>query len=139
MTHHLIAALSRQGHWQLTEADAKIYATAVKNVARHYSLAATQKSLDWYALGLCMASMEGTRILGSYQNARARRTSSSSPRPATATVYPFPGPSASPPPPSAAQPPPPAPSSTTPSPQPDGVGLEGFTGDGIDGPIGGSA
>jgi hypothetical protein len=135
MTHHLIAALSRQGHWQLTEADAKIYATAVKNVARHYSLAATQKSLDWYALGLCMASMEGTRILGSYQNARARRTSSSSPRPATATVYPFPGPSVPP----AANPPPPATSSPAPSTQPDGAGLEGFTGDGIDGPIGGSA
>jgi hypothetical protein len=131
MTHSLIATWRREGHWQLTEQDAKAYAQLVKNVARHYPIGVTQKGLDLYALGMCMASMEGSRVVASYRNARARRTGASSPpsRPATATVYPFP----------TSSPQPAAPSSSTAAPQQPaaGVELEGFTGEGVDSPIGG--
>jgi hypothetical protein len=137
MTHHLIAALAREGHWQLTEADAKHYAQAIKNVARHYSLGVTQKALDWYALSLCVASMEGSRIVGSYRNARSKRGGSQqSPPRGPAQVFEFaPRPAPSPANPAGQ----PAPSTVEPSPQPEGTTVEGFTGDGIDGPIGGNA
>jgi hypothetical protein len=141
MTHSLIAALVREGHWQLTELDAKAYAQAVKNVARHYSLGVTQKALDWYALGMCMAHMEGSRVVMSYRNARSRRGGSQSPGGGgprgPAQVFEFtPRPAAPSPANPAGQP---APSTVEPSPQPEGTTVEGFTGDGIDGPIGGNA
>jgi hypothetical protein len=136
MTHALIAALAREGHWQLTDGDAKAYAQAVKNVARHYSLGVTQKALDWYALGMCMAHMEGSRVVGSYRNARAKRGGGGPPR-GPAQVYEFTPRPASPSPANPAGQP--APSTAAPTPQPEGSAVEGFTGDGIDGPIGGNA
>ena len=134
MTHGLIATLRREGHWQLTDADAKAYAQAVKNVARHYSIGVTQKALDFYALGMCMVNVEGARVVASYRNGRARRSSTSSTSSAPrgpAQVFQFHQPTS---------PPPPAPSAADPVVmQPDGIAAEGFTGDGIDGPIGGAA
>jgi hypothetical protein len=140
MTHSLIAALAREGHWQLTEQDARAYAQAVKNVARHYSLGVTQKALDWYALSMCMANIEGSRVVASYHNARAKRGGSqpggSGPR-GPAQVFEFTPRPASPSPANPAGQP--APSAVDPTPQPEGSTVEGFTGDGIDGPIGGNA
>jgi hypothetical protein len=130
MTHFGIAALTKQGHWQLTDQDAKAFAQAGRNVARHYSIAATQKALDWYALILAIGSIEGVRVATSYKIARARRTSRAASTPAPgggATVFHF----KSPHPPAAPNPQPAA------DPQPTGGGVEGFTGDGVDAPLGG--
>ena len=130
MTHALISTLRREAHWQLTDADARAYAQAVKNVARHYSIGVTQKGLDFYALGMCIVNVEGARLVASYRAKRARRAGADRPSPTHgATVYPFPGNS-----------PPPPPDSAAADPQPiDGGTVEGFTADGIDGPIGGKA
>jgi hypothetical protein len=143
-THWGIATLLKQGHWLLTDDDAKLYAQHVKAVARHYPIAVTQKMLDWYGLIQMMAVTEGVRIATSYGNAKARRSQSRQP-PGTpglgATVFQFrANPQGQP-----AAPPAAAvsgsagrvtPPDATPM-QPDGGGVEGFTGDGVDAPIGG--
>jgi len=131
ITHGLIAALSKEGHWQLTDADAKAYAQAIKNVARHYSLGVTQKALDWYMLGLCTINIEGARVVASYRNRKRPRSTGTPSGPGGATIYklnPNPNP---------AGPPPAVPPAAPVQQQPDGGGVEGFTGDGVDAPIGG--
>jgi hypothetical protein len=128
--HVLIAMRRNEPHWLLTDQDAKTYGTALANVARHFEISATQKMLDFSALFICACNMETPRVYASVQARRARRERDQKPPPPSAQVFQFrqPGP-----------PPPAAPS--TPGPeqaQPDGVGVEGFTGDGIDAPpIGG--
>jgi hypothetical protein len=126
MTHALIGTLRREGHWLLTDADAKAYGQAVKNVARHYPIGVTQKGLDLYALAMCMINVEGSRVVASYRNTRRRRDPPPQPAP-TATVYPFP---------SNPQQPPPT-STAAAAPNGNGGAVEGFTGDGIDAPLGG--
>ena len=48
--HLQLAQLTDTPELAITEADGKAFLGAVQNVARHYSIAATQKTLDWAAL-----------------------------------------------------------------------------------------
>lgn len=115
-------------HWLLNDADARTYGTAIANAMRHLPIGATQKAIDFSALLICAINMETPRVYQSMRTARARRhqqqQQTETEAPGGATVYAFTRPSSPPP-----QPAPPA--------GPSGVVMEGFTGDGIDAPIGG--
>lgn len=54
---------------QLDKDESRQLAEAAANVARHYDLEATQKTLDWSAFITCLAMVYGTRIFAY----RARR------------------------------------------------------------------
>jgi hypothetical protein len=129
---HLAIAMRRnEPHWMLTDGDAKIYGQACANVARHFSLGASQKAVDFLALMVVGTNMESPRIYASMRAARARRNPS--PQQRTAEVFQFrqPDPAPAPSAPTPETPPPPA------GQQPSGLGVEGFAVDGIDGPLGG--
>jgi hypothetical protein len=138
-THHSIAMLRHEPHWQLHDQDARAYGQAVANAARHLSLGVTQKALDFTALAFTIINMETPRIGASMQLRHARRSGSTPQQPprGPAQVFEFtPRPAAPSPANPAGQP---APSTDAPAPQPGDASVEGFTGDGIDGPIGGNA
>jgi hypothetical protein len=123
--HVLIAMQRGEPHWMLSEADAKAYGTALKNALRHIPVTVAQKSIDYTTLFICAMNFEAPRIFASYRMRNEQRRPAQPARPA-AQVYTL-HPNANPPPPSGA-----APNATT-----NGSGVEGFTGDGIDAPIGG--
>lgn len=50
-------------HWLLNDDDAKAYALAVNNVARHYDIAVAQRTIDVVNLIGMVAWIEGTRFL----------------------------------------------------------------------------
>jgi hypothetical protein len=50
-------------HWLLNDEDAKNYANAVNNVARHYDVAVAQKTIDICNLIGMACFIEGTRLL----------------------------------------------------------------------------
>ena len=58
-------------HWLLSDEDAKTYALAVNNVARHYDIQAAQKTIDIFNLLGMVCFIEGTRLL--YQRNPAAR------------------------------------------------------------------
>jgi hypothetical protein len=123
--HALIAMRRNEPHWLLTDADATTYGRAIANAMRHVPIGVSQKALDFSALAFCVVNFESPRIYASTRARRQRRSSAEQPAP-TATVYPFP---------SAAPQAPPHPSAAA---APNGGGtVEGFTGDGVDAPIGG--
>jgi hypothetical protein len=64
-------------HWLLNDEDAKNYANAVNNVARHYDVAVAQKTIDICNLIGMACFIEGTRLLVSRhpQKAQAQRPS----------------------------------------------------------------
>jgi hypothetical protein len=75
--HGAAASKLEQPHWLLNDADAKLYATSIKNFARHFDARVTQKTIDTIAFLGCVAYMEGGRILTSInikrrENAPAR-------------------------------------------------------------------
>jgi hypothetical protein len=133
---HAIMAMTRnEPHWLLTDADAKQYAAALQNAARHFSIGATQKALDVGALIMMAFTMESPRVHRSFALARERRER----RPGQAapgggaTVYTLhPGNPGNP-----QQPPA---NGAAPAAQPPAggglgtaaAGVEGFTGDGVD-------
>lgn len=132
-THAIIAMRRSEPHWLMTDQDAKVYGTAIANVMRHFSIGASQKAIDFLALFICATNMESPRIYMSMRNRQARRAGQQPQQPrGPAQVFEFtPRPASTP----AGQP---APSDPAPvQQQPDGGGVEGFTGDGIDAPIGG--
>lgn len=126
--HGLIALQRREPHWLLTDQDAKTYGGALANAMRHVPIGVTQKALDFSALIFCIINMETPRVMASARNARERRRNPNAEPRGPAQVFEFRPPN---------PPPPPQPSAASPPPQPEGMAAEGFTGDGIDGPIGG--
>jgi len=114
----------------LTDQDAKTYGAAIANAMRHIPIGITQKALDFSALAFCIINMETPRVMASTRNARERRRNPNAEPRGPAQVFEFR------PPPAAASPPPPPPNGAAPV-QPDVSGDVGFTGDGIDSPIGG--
>lgn len=50
---------------ELTEPEADAFLKAAQNVARHYSVETTQRTLDWVAFAGISAQVFGTRIVGS--------------------------------------------------------------------------
>lgn len=60
---HAIAAQFSGPHWLLADDDAKAYALAINNVARHYDIAVAQKTIDITNLVGLVCFFEGTRLL----------------------------------------------------------------------------
>jgi hypothetical protein len=60
---HAIAAHFGGPHWLLNDGDAKMYAQAVANVARHYQVEVAQKAIDHLNLLGMVSFIEGTRLL----------------------------------------------------------------------------
>lgn len=61
-THQMLAAVTKTPEFAIEESEAKQLATAAANVARHYDMGATQKTLDWSNLIQCLALIYGSRI-----------------------------------------------------------------------------
>ena len=63
-THVLLAGMTQTPELKLDEDEAKAYAKAVANVARHYpSFPITQELQDWLALGLVVVRVYSTRAI----------------------------------------------------------------------------
>jgi hypothetical protein len=63
-THVLLAGLTQTPELKLDEDEAKAYAKAVANVARHYpAFPITQELQDWLALGLVTVRIYSTRAI----------------------------------------------------------------------------
>lgn len=60
--HNLLATVSNTQELALDKTESKMLAEGVANVARHYDLGATQKSIDWANLIQCVGLIYGTRI-----------------------------------------------------------------------------
>jgi len=73
---HAILAHFAGPHWLLNDADAKAYAAAVNNVARHYDLRAAQKTVDIANLIGMVCFVEGTRLLYTRTHARGAQGAS---------------------------------------------------------------
>jgi hypothetical protein len=80
---HAAAAHFGGPHWLLNDDDAKTYALAVNNVARHYDIQAAQKTIDIVNLIGMACFIEGTRLLYS-RNPAARQAQQ--PRPGAQIV-----------------------------------------------------
>jgi hypothetical protein len=72
-------------HWQMSEPEAKGLTEAAGRVMRHYSIAASQKMIDWGALVTLGFASYGPRIALTVDQVKAQRAANQVP----ATVYPF--------------------------------------------------
>jgi len=79
----MLAAITKTQELAIDPAEANQLATAMSNVSRHYDIAATQKSMDWANLLMCVGMVYGTRIYA----IRAKRP----PRPTRQQPAPAPG------------------------------------------------
>lgn len=61
-SHQLLAAIAKSPELAIDEIEAKNLAAGVSNVARHYNMGTTQKTLDWFNLFQALALVYGTRI-----------------------------------------------------------------------------
>lgn len=66
---HAVAAHLMGPHWLMSDDDAKNYANAINNVARHYDVGAAQKTIDICNFIGLTAFYEGTRLLYTRQQA----------------------------------------------------------------------
>ena len=64
----MLAAAIKEPSLALDPEEAKRLAIAAGNVARHYDLGASQKTLDWMALAVALGSIYGTRAVAIYMN-----------------------------------------------------------------------
>ena len=99
---HAVLAHWGGPHWLLSDDDAKQYALAVNNVARHYDIAVAQKTIDIANLVGMVAFIEGTRVLYSRRPPQPRQGPMGSP--VTGQVFQFTPPGASPIPPATVPP-----------------------------------
>lgn len=83
--HALLAAQTQTPELAITEDEGKAFTLAAQNVMRHYSVEATQQTLDWIALaGTCVA-IYGTRVAAIQMRKRQERQQ----RRGAGTVVPF--------------------------------------------------
>lgn len=61
-THQLLASLAQTPEMAIDKMEANTLAIGIANVARHYDMGATQKSLDWANLISVVGMVYGTRI-----------------------------------------------------------------------------
>lgn len=61
-THTMLAALTSPV-MKIDSEEAKVLATGVSNVARHYDISATEKTLDWANLFMALGAVYGPRIM----------------------------------------------------------------------------
>jgi hypothetical protein len=80
--HQILASVTKTPEFALEMAEANSLATAIANVARHYDVGATQKTLDWTNLVSTMTVIYGTRIFAA-RNRLGRERAQSSPEAAS--------------------------------------------------------
>jgi hypothetical protein len=61
--HLMLAEATHQPHWAITDEEGETWMTAAGQVLRHYSVEATQKTLDWIAFAGITGGMYGPRIV----------------------------------------------------------------------------
>lgn len=76
----MLAAFLKVPEIGITKEEADKLAKASANVARHYDVSATQKTLDWTNLAMAIAMVYGTRIMAI--NFRRKMTPSAPTNPA---------------------------------------------------------
>jgi hypothetical protein len=69
--HISLSAITGEEALQLQPEEAHAVAEAASNVSRHYDIRASQKVLDWGALGFVLAGIYGPRAAFIYQKSRA--------------------------------------------------------------------
>jgi hypothetical protein len=60
--HAMLATLTQTPELELSEDEGKNFTTCAQNVMRHYSVTATQKTLDWVAFFGCCMMIYGPRV-----------------------------------------------------------------------------
>ena len=76
-----LARLSKCPEWEITQEEAENFRKKAENVARHYSVEATQKSLDWAAFAMVFGMMNVTRLLVISERKKEERLANAQPRP----------------------------------------------------------
>lgn len=87
--HAGLATLTNNKIWSLDDEEAKVLATSVANVSRHYDLQQTEKSIDWFNLFVALGSLYGAK-LAAYRMMRAAEKEAAKDE-ATVVSYPFGG------------------------------------------------
>jgi len=114
--HLIIAQLRNEGHWLISDDDAKRYGQAMANAARHFPLKTTQKAIDVGAFIMAAFIIESPRVIRSVQLARAPKGPQRGPAQVFQFVHPQPQPQPQPQPVQPASPPQsPAASATSPT------------------------
>ena len=62
-THVVLAKAVDVPELAITDAEGEQFLKACENVARHYSVTTTQKTLDWFALAGATVQIYGTRMM----------------------------------------------------------------------------
>lgn len=60
--HAMLAMSTKTPELELSEDEGKQFMTCAQNVMRHYSVTATQKTLDWVAFVGCCTMIYGPRV-----------------------------------------------------------------------------
>ncbi|HEY1410802.1 MAG TPA: hypothetical protein VGF36_01615 [Rhodopila sp.] len=96
--HVQLARLTDTPELAMSEADAKTLAGAAQNVLRHYSIAATQKAVDWITFGSVVSFMYVPRAAAVVQRRRhgPRSEPAPQPRPGPSQIFQFRSPPAAP-------------------------------------------
>jgi hypothetical protein len=68
-----VSKLTGHEEWESTEQEAKVFMERAQNVARHYSVATTQKTLDWIAFMGCVGAFYVPRVYVISHKKRAAR------------------------------------------------------------------
>lgn len=71
-SHAMLAAMMGAPELLLDAKEANAVAVALNNVARHYDLSATQKTLDWINLAMILGGTYGMRAVMIYNRQRKR-------------------------------------------------------------------
>jgi hypothetical protein len=61
--HVGLASFTKIEELAITQEEGETFMTAAQNVARHYSIETTQKTMDWIALCGCLTAMYGPRAI----------------------------------------------------------------------------
>jgi hypothetical protein len=60
--HALLAGFTKEDIWKLEQEEAHRFSGALENVARHYDIQTSQKTVDWIALAMVAGGIYGTRV-----------------------------------------------------------------------------
>ena len=84
--HTMLAMQTKTPELQMSPEEGQQFMLAAQNVMRHYSVEATQQTLDWIALFSCAATIYGTRAAA----VAARRSREKNPPKQSAQIHAFP-------------------------------------------------
>lgn len=71
--HQMLASMTGVAEFELDTDEAKKLGRGIQNVARHYDIPATQKTIDWTNLAMIVAGVYGTRIMAYRMRVAATR------------------------------------------------------------------